>query len=276
MNKDSVGVKRHLTAFMNDADRDDLSNVIHSADGAREYGYAAPLVAGVTTYGWTVPVIREVVGDTWLDDGWIDISFRRPIYPNDELSVCLTALPTENQYELIVTKADDSRALVGYVGLGRADWFSEIEHPISAKPVPQVVARPRLTTENLPMGQDLLSMVVSISSGDATEYAALAQADLGPPWCGASARLHPGWLAGRAGRLIEHSYQHFPAIHTRSLIQHCSPGFADQTLTVSGRIVNGYVRKGHAYLELDCWVAGEDMLIILVQRHTTIYQLAKR
>ena len=186
MNEDSVSIERHLTAFMNDADRDDLSNVIHSADGAREYGYTAPLVAGVTTYGWTVPVIREVMGDTWLDDGWIDISFRRPVYPSDELSVCLTAVSGENHYELVVKKTDGSRALVGRVGLGRADWFSKIEHPSPVKPVPQVVVRPRLTPENLPVGQDMLPMVVTISAGEATEYAALAQADPGPPWCGSS------------------------------------------------------------------------------------------
>ena len=268
-------VERRLTAFMDDPDPADMTNAIHSSDAAQEYDYAAALVVGVTAYGWTVPAIREALGDGWLEEGWIDVSFRRPIYPGEDLSVRLTAAE-EGQQELEVVKADGSRALVGRVGLGRAAWLSDLERPDAALPRPVAVDRPRLTPANLPVGQDVPPMAVAISAEAAGEYAARVQADEGPPWGGVGARLHPGWLAGRATRLIEHSYEHYPALHARSQIQHFGPALAGQTLTVSGRIVEGYARKGHEYLVLDCWIVGEDGRDVAVQRHTSIYQPAVR
>ncbi len=268
-------VERRLTAFMDDPDPADMTNAIHSSDAARDYGYAAALVIGVTAYGWTVPAIREVLGDGWLDEGWIDVSFRRPIYPGDDLSVQLTAAEA-GQHALVVVKGDGSRALVGRVGLGQAAWLSDLERPATAAPSPRATDRPRLTPANLPVGRDVPSMAVAVSVETAGEYAVRVQADDGAPWCGVGARLHPGWLAGRATRLIEHSYQHYPALHTRSQIQHFGPALAGQTVEVSGRIVDGYERKGHEYLVLDSWIVGEDGRDLAVHRHTSIYQPAVR
>ena len=120
-------------------------------------------------------------------------------------------------------------------------------------------------------------MAVSVSAETAREYAARVQADDGVAVeRRAKAQLHPGWLAGRATRLIEHSFQHYPAVHTRSQIQHFGLALAGQTVVVSGRIVEGYARKGHEYLVLDSWIAGEDGRDVAVHRHTSIYQPAVR
>ncbi|HXH23455.1 MAG TPA: hypothetical protein VNN10_15660, partial [Dehalococcoidia bacterium] len=77
--------ERRITAFMEDPDNMNISNVIHANQGARQYGYRAALVGGVTVYGWTVPAILQALGPRWLSDGWIDVSFRRPTYPGDEM-----------------------------------------------------------------------------------------------------------------------------------------------------------------------------------------------
>ena len=88
--------------------------------------------------------------------------------------------------------------------------------------------------------------------------------------------MHPAWLASRATRLIGHSYQHYPALHVRSQIQHCGVAMAGQTMVMSGRIVEGYERKGHEYMVLDCWIAGEDGRDLAAHRQTAIYQPAVR
>ena len=119
-------------------------------------------------------------------------------------------------------------------------------------------------------------MAASASVAEATEYVARVGIKESPRWTGKAARLHPGWLASRATRLIEHSYQHYPALHARSQIQHCGAAMAGQGVVVSGRIVEGYERKGHEYMVLDCWIAGEDGQDLVAHRQTAIYRPASR
>ena len=76
---------RRITAFLDGEDRPDIPNPIHSTGVARQYGFAGPLVGGVTVYGWLVPPILDLLGDAWLESGWADVRFRRPVYPGDDL-----------------------------------------------------------------------------------------------------------------------------------------------------------------------------------------------
>src|SRR3954451_9346941 len=64
-----------------------IVNPIHGDDGASRAGYAGALVAGVRTYGWVAEAVLEVLGPAWLDDGWADVTLRRPLYAGDPLTI---------------------------------------------------------------------------------------------------------------------------------------------------------------------------------------------
>jgi len=51
---------------------------------------------------------------------------------------------------------------------------------------------------------------------------------------------------------------------------------AGQTVMMSGRIVEGYERKDHEYMVLDCWIASEDGRDLAAHRQTAIYRPAVR
>jgi len=71
-----------ITAFLDGVDDPlAIANKIHSTAGARQLGYKAPLVGGVTLYSWCCADILKVLGEEWLDFGWADISFLRPVFP---------------------------------------------------------------------------------------------------------------------------------------------------------------------------------------------------
>lgn len=268
-------VERTFVAFMEDPDDTNIPNVIHATGPAREYGYDAALVGGVTVYGWTIPAVRAAVGDAWLEDGWIDLAFRRPVYPDDELRIAVEA-EAGGGWTLGLWKADGSQALRGVLGLGRAPWLGELTRPADTVARPRPDALPRLTPDSAPVGADLRPMAVPIPPEEATRYAVEQEADADPLWAGARARIHPSWLAARCTPLIRHSFVYGPAIHARSQIQHLAAAYAGAPVTVSGRFVETYERKGHHYGVVDCLVqdgAGEDLARI---RHTTIFQVAKR
>jgi acyl dehydratase len=266
--------ERTITAFLDGEDSPDIANPIHSTAVATEYGYRAALVGGVTVYGWCVPAITAALGQRWLEDGWIDVHFRRPTYPGDVTTA--RVVPEGDAFALAMTNQDGERCLVGTLGLGRAPFLGELHLPSRRTAEPRPATLPRLTPETAPVGQDLRPMPVRYSHEDAVEYATSKQADPKPPWVGEGARIHPGWLAARMTPMIHHSYDYGPAIHARSQIQHLAPALAGQTVTVAGHFTETYERKGHHYAVVDGVILAEDGTELAHLRHTTIYQVAKR
>jgi hypothetical protein len=267
--------RREFRAFMEDPDNPNIPNVIHSTDAARDYGFDAALVGGVTAYGWTVQTIRDAVGDQWLDDGWIEVAFRRPIYPEDALTIAVEDAGND-AFALSVVKGDGEVAIHGTLGLGTASWAGELHRSGDTEGRPAPESLPLLTPESVPLGEDLRPMPVAISVEAATRYAVENEADTDPVWAGARPRLHPSWIAARATPFMHHSFDYGPSIHTRSQIQHLAAGYGGQTVVVSGTFMDTFQRKGHHYGVVDCVVASEDGVALAALRHTTIYQVAER
>ncbi len=279
-------VERLLTAFMEDPDGNRNANVIHSSAGAREAGFKAALIGGPTLYGWTVPAVREALGDSWLDHGWADVSFRRPVYPGDALRVRLEQ-QAPGRFSLALTDAASDAAdgaattfVSGEVALGDAPWRSELHRSQRRAPEPSPDPLLPLTPDTVPLGRDLPAMAVPVSVEDAARFAVEEQADRDPIWSAASAtlrpRLHPGWLALRATRLVRHTYTYGASIQTRVQMQHLGRAEAGQTITVAGRFVDAYERKGHQYGVADCLVLDEQGREVALLRYTVIYQVAVR
>ncbi|MGH2608379.1 MAG: hypothetical protein ACRDHF_04755 [Tepidiformaceae bacterium] len=265
---------RRITAFLDGEDRPDISNPIHSTEVAHEYGFKAALVGGVTVYGWTVPAILEALGEEWLKNGWADVTFRRPVYPGDEMTA--TVEQTADGWALTMANQDGDACIAGYVGLGTAPFLPGLAMPDRTYAEPRGRNLPPLTLEDAPVGEDLRPMAVPLSLDDAAEYINTKQLDDHPRWFGEQGRMHPGWLAARMTPLIHHSYEYGPAIHTRTQAQHLASAIAGQTITVAGHFLDAYERKGHHYGVVDGAILAEDGTLQARIRHTTIFHVAKR
>ena len=266
-------IERSITAFLDGEDSLNISNIIHSTEGAAQFGFEGALVGGVTVYSWAVPALLEALGEDWLDSGWIDFRLRRPVYPGDEITTRVT--PVDDGIEFSMAKADGEVCIAGTAGLGEAEFFSGMAIAQNRAVAPPADPRILLTPDNLPVGEDLPAMTVPMSVEDAAEYADQFARDPHPRWRGEGARLHPGWIAGRCVRLTHHTY-HYPAgIHAGSQIQMLGPARAGQTLTVSGHVTDGYRRKLHEYMLLDVTISNEDGSDVARLRHRTIYQVGK-
>jgi hypothetical protein len=267
--------EHHITAFMEDPDNMNIGNIIHANGGAQQYGYKAALVGGVTVYGWTIPAVLQALGPRWLDDGWIDVSFRHPTYPGDEM----TATVSEQDggvCELKMINQDGVACLIGELGLGRAPWLDDLRVPLRRTAEPRPGEVPQLTLGVAPVGKDLRPMAVPLTAAEARTFALERERDHDALFTGERPRLHPGWLAGRMTPLIHHSYNYGPAIHARSHIQSLAPAYAGQTVTVAGHFRDAYERKGHHYAVVDGLILGEDGGELARIRHTTIFEVAKR
>lgn len=263
---------RCITAFLDGEDRPDIPNPIHSTGVARQYGFAGPLVGGVTVYGWLVPPILDLLGDAWLESGWADVRFRRPVYPGDDLEAAAEEI-APGILAIRMLKADGAAAIEGEAGLGDAPWLDELAWPERREPVPPRADLPELTLAAAPRGRDLDPMAVELSVEEARGWALEKQRDAHDRWVGDAPLAHPSWLAARMTPLLKHSFSYGPSIHTRSQVQHLAPARAGQSFVVAGRFVDARDERGHHVAVIDGAIFASDGRPVARLRHTTIFRI---
>lgn len=149
--------REELVAVLDGPDaKDEIVNPVHSSEGARQLGYAAALVGGISVYSWALPAITSVVGEEWMTRGWCEIDFRAPVYPGEIVEIVLqrsqeerskrsdravvAAAQSDHFILTIVKKKDKVVACVGKVGIGSPPSFGEIDR-ISTRMSPAAVQR---------------------------------------------------------------------------------------------------------------------------------------
>jgi len=60
-------IETTVVAYLDVEDNPDITNPIHSTEVAKAYGFAGPLVGGVTVWGWATDTILEALGEDWLE-----------------------------------------------------------------------------------------------------------------------------------------------------------------------------------------------------------------
>lgn len=256
------------------------ANPIHSAEGAASAGYDGALVAGIHTYGWASAAIVSALGDRWLEDGWVDVRYRRPVYPGEELITTVTQAGGKDAGPATVSTAKDDGTVVldGTAGLGTAPWFGELNLPDWRTSEPEVPdgEKERMVLETAPIGQDYRPMAVDVPLNFHTAWVTTRLEEDDPRYLDPDGppRIHPAFIAGRMTPLFRHSYLYGPAIHARSQIQHLAPAHAGQELTIAARLADAHERKGHHYHLSDCVILAEDGTELAAKRHTGIFKLA--
>ena len=259
-----------FTAFRTVADKarlDDPSLLIGNSKMPRS---RKRLVNSLQVYGWTTDTFLELFGVSWLDHGWVDLTFKKPTYNGSKMELVIAK---RKGGEFKVINEDKDICLKGNVGLGEAPWLAKIKQTRLTKSLPQAEPRTELTLASAPLRRSLIPMSMTHSRQDNEIYIAGTQGHVLPVYMGKQARCPPIWLASRLTELLQHSYRYGPAIHTHSHIQHLAPAYAGQTFTVTGYCQNAYERNGHHYIENDGSIWAEDGTEVTRLRHSAIFKL---
>jgi hypothetical protein len=232
-----------------------IPNPIHAEDGASGAGYAGALVAGVRTYGWVAEAVIEVLGPRWLDDGWADVTLRRPLYAGDLVTVTVGPSGAAIAGACTVSATVGERVVLdGAVGVGPASWAGEIDPPEASPALDPPYLRPTYTIDSAPIGQPLRPLGAYVAADAARRLALddLGQSSSRVP----DGRLHPWFLAARMAPLTRHNFTYGPTIHVRTQVQHRGRAMADQEIVIGARIVDVYERNDHWYQVLDGLAVG--------------------
>jgi hypothetical protein len=192
--------------------------------------------------------VIEVLGPEWLDDGWGDVTLRRPLFAGEEVTITVSPSGT------VAASVGSRVVLDGSVGLGAAAWADELDPPPPGPATDPPFVRPTYTVSSAPVGEALRPLGAYVTAAAARR---LALEDLGQTRSQVPEdRLHPWFLAARMAPLTRHNFTYGPTIHVRTQIQHTGPAAVDQEVVIGARIVEVYERNDHWYQVLDGLVVG--------------------
>lgn len=247
------------------------SNKTHDDAGARELGYRAALVPGITVYAYLTELAVAAWGDDWLTRGGASLTLPRPVFEGEEL-LCSATPSTERDgaLELVAAGAED--------GVARARarvWLRAGDEPLPVDPVPDPAtpaggALPPLRAGSVPLDTPMVALVEQMTPEIAAEWAAGAGDD-GRASGGSATHVHPAWATSRQAHLLRRNFAMGPSIHAASEIANLRPGPTTATYETRGVIRREWERNGHHYLLLDTVVlaGGEPVTAV---RHTSIFQ----
>jgi hypothetical protein len=265
-----------FTATMDDPDDPAMfeRNRIHTNAGAQEYGFKGAFVGGVTLYAWCVPTVIGALGDAWLDQGWVNLRFRRPVYPGAHIEVRVAEQDgTPAQRFEAVNRDDGEAAIVGQVGLGKAPWLDELRETPFSPPVPRLgdEERPFLTLDTAPVGKPMRSYRYGKQTPATGPLAEIIELDTP-----GGLVLHPATLARQMISFLAWScdYGH-PAIHVSSHIQNFARIPADQDVVLCGTFTDAFERNGHHQAVIDADLYSLDGERLARQRHVNIFKVRK-
>jgi acyl dehydratase len=245
----------------------DSGNPIHDDGAAQAYGFGAGLVPGVTTYGYLLHPLLATFGLDFLRRGASDIRLRSPIHAGERLEVLASVSAVTARSVSIALEVTNRRGEQCALGVAHLPAPSAVDRaPPERAPLP--VPRRAATPEALRAEPLLGTLEVVQSVGEALDFARAAMDELA---CYDDI-VHPAWLLRQANILVDRSVAVGAWVHTASQVRHLATAQPGERITVSGKVVALYERKGHDYADLDIHIAGRQPLMRVL--HTAIYRLA--
>jgi hypothetical protein len=251
----------------------DHANRIHSDEGAVRYGFAGALVPGVAIYAYLIRPAIEALGLDLLECGDVAVNLVKPVYDGEVVRVnakILVAEPASLSLELV--NSSGVVCAIGSASLRRGPF------PIDPSWYP---------TQPLPAGDHLREATVSsFPTGDvfgALEFTLDLQGEMAafldnvletsPIYRGSDAVCHPALFVAWANEIFMRNIALGPWIHLKSLVRHCALPRDGERLSIRGKAIETYDRRGHEILGAALAVFGEADRPIADISHTAIIKL---
>lgn len=249
-------------------------NAIHRDDFAKQFGFTGGLVPGVGVYALMTHPFALVLGEGWLDAGWMRAKFIHPVYDGEEVEVRCTPDPSLGDWRMAIEVRDPRGVLcaIGSGGMGSDDENRPDPADYEPRPMPSAEARRRPESADLPPGAALGSMPVQSDPG-VEEDAYFEQLRDGLAiFREGSGRFHPAFLPHLANRMVHRNIAVGPWIHTESRVVHFAAARPGDELEMRGRIRESFNKRAHEYVALDLAVFDPRGAPIARLDHTAIVQ----
>jgi hypothetical protein len=258
--------------FANNHGRDH-PNRIHSDDGAAKYGFEGALVPGVGLYAYMTRPVVDALGREWLERGAMRARFIHPVYDGERVQVS-SRVASADPLEISLELHNDSNTICA---IGAANLMTlspkidPVDYPVRQLPSPDQL-RPA-SIDGFTAGDILGSLEFTLDLGGEVARFLDDIVERSPIYFGEDAVCHPAFWIARANEIVMQNLALGPWIHTSSEAEHFATARDGERLSLRGRVVETFNRRGNEYLVLDLGMFGEGRRPIVRIRHTAIIKL---
>jgi acyl dehydratase len=223
-------------------DQPNSRNPIHHDAYARSLGYPGGLVAGVTLYAYVCDAAVRLMGGDWLEHGYGDIRFRKPVYDSEDLTVAAEKVEDGDWRVSLLCDGLRAEAAVGPYretisddglmrGGGPMPQFLKKDASIKGQLLRNVAARS--------MDRQGLETFITDSGLKGTPLAHELRS---------RGLVAPNLLAGAPFYVLGATYPYAVVIHTSTTTEWSGPARLGETLDSWGVIEDAFEKRGRFYI----------------------------
>ncbi|WIG52185.1 MAG: hypothetical protein OJF48_003103 [Afipia sp.] len=238
-------------------------NKMHDDSVAMKYGFKGGLVPGVDVLAYMIQVPVAKWGRSFLERGFIEARFIKPIYDGE--AVLVRAEESGEELSLTVERGEPKAA--GRASLATiAPTFSLSDF---SDTLPVEIRTP-IDADSYRLGKWLGTNPRSWPGETGAQYRAeVRDAD---PIYAREGLVHPGILQRIMNRVLMENALLGPWIHIGSRMQLLSAAADSDELTARACVTGNYEKKGHLFVELDALIVANGRTPVAHCQHTAIYQ----
>ena len=247
----------------------DHANKIHSDEGAAKYGFAGGLVPGVGLYAYLTRPVADALGREWLERGAMSAKLIKPVYDGEKVQARATVVnndPIELGLELL-NQAE--LCAIGSAGLpDSSPAIDPNEYQFCAPPNGSQART--ATIASFSIGDTLGSLEFNLDlKGELSQF--LDNVVERSPIYGSV--CHPAFWIAQANEILMRNIALGPWIHTASETRHYALAKDGEPLSLRGRVIDLYERRGHELIVVDLGLFGENGRPVAQIKHTAIIKL---
>jgi hypothetical protein len=245
----------------------DHANRIHSDEGAAMYGFAGALVPGVGLYAYLTRPVVDALGREWLERGSISAKFVKPVYDGEKVQARATIThndPIELKLELINQSGELCAA--GSAGLPNSSTTLDPDY----YPFRALTQLWPASIASLSIGDILGSVEFNLDMKGEMPRFLDNVVETSPIY---DSICHPAFWIAQANEILMRNIALGPWIHTASDARHYALARDGERLSLRGRVIDLYERRGHELVMVDLGLFGEAGRPIAHINHAAIIKL---
>jgi hypothetical protein len=253
-------------------DTADSNNRIQDDEFARRYGFRAGLVSGLSVFAYMTRPLVEFAGRDWLERGSADVRFVSPIFEGEEIRIggVVSSQDKEGSLSLEYQAANNQGAVCG-IGTAQLPAAAPVQEPsIDDYPAGRTKLHRPISLESLQVGENLSPVISEFTWSVHWQYCRKSIRDLHPIY---EKVLHPGWLAGRAGRILSENYAIQAWIDVACQVQYFHVQEEECFVETRGRVHSKFERDGDHFIVLDLAIFTPTCCLAAI-RDTAIFRIA--
>ena len=243
-------------------------NRMHSDDVARQFGFKGGLVPGVTVFSHMTQPLVARHGVAWLTRGTADVSFGKPAYEGELLSIHTTDSGNETR---VLTCTNEQGVELARMSAALPATTANPDSRGDIPPAPPLHERPTVTWDLMEINQPFPALAWMPTQEENLEWCADVRDALPLYREGDAPLLHPGLILRQANFALRKRFIIPAWIHASSRIAFFEPLRAGAAYEVRAIPVEKWHHKGHEFVRLYVALRREQRTVAEIL-HTAIFR----